>query len=422
MALLLAGAFCAPITTWNLGGGLLLISDALFIAALVSHAFAATKQLNAMGGVPVLLVVSGAMLAMSGMITYSIGEPYSAPLNAIKMVFSLCVFPMLIASIAYTGPEQTHRLLAAWITGATFSALVAVASRHGISILGFFDAAAASGWRARGLTYHSTVLGYTSALLIPVAVYMLRAASGAMMRLLFVGALAILLYALHLSGSRAALISLLLGIAYPILRGMRLQTWFYVCFGILGIATLALLTVTLLTELAVGRLLGLSSSAFNSNTERMIYIRYSWDQFLKYPIFGTGYELLRIAHMHVLGILHCGGIFGLFTFLLWLACVIAAHFRVTTATPQPQIAAWYRGLSRVVTAGLVIWFISGALHPLLMDRNGYVLIGVLFALDSHARRRLSLSSQGGADASGERVGPASAGIPSGPSQALALRI
>lgn len=398
--LFVTGVFCAPLTSWSLFNGLLLMSDALFLAALGTHATTGIKRLSTDGGVSILLIVSGMLLALSGLIVFALGTPNAEPVNAAKIVFSLCVFPVLIMSIVGTDRAQIHRMLAAWVAGGCLSALVAVASRHGISLLGFRDAAAAAGHRAEGLTYHSNLLGYSSALLIPVSIYLFRVTQRRMFQVLLIGAIAVLLYALQLTGSRSSVVSMLLGLAYPLLRGLRLHTWLYLVLGMVGMLALALLAATLVLELdlhqiterfeesAVGRLLGLSSSGYRSNSERLLYLQASWDHFVEAPLFGAGYGWLRLAHMHVLGILQCGGIFAFFAFLLWLIAIGAASFRVTRYMQVARSLPWPPALRSLVTSGLIIWFVSGALQPLILDRNGYLLVGLLFAMDAHARKRL----------------------------------
>lgn len=386
-------------STWNLLKGYLSYSDFFFLAALLLHAPRALRQWRQLGGAPVLLVVSGVLLTLSDMITYAIGAPQSEPINAAKLVFSLCVFPLLIVLVTAAGRRQIDLLLAAWLAGAVLSASVAFTSIRGIEIPGMYDAVAAAGGRASGLSYHPNGLGYTCALLIPVVGYLWGRTRRRLERLLLAAALLMLLYGLHTTGSRASLLALLSGLLLPVAGLLRRQIWPMLATALVGLIAAGLLAFTLILELnlegildelresAIGRALGLSLSSWHSNVARSTYIDFSWAQFLETPLFGAGYGWLRGAHIHALAILHSGGLFGLTAVLLWLLSLFNASHRISLVRRRAGLAG-YSALHVTAIAGVIVWFVNGALQPLLPDRNGYILIGVLFALDALARRRL----------------------------------
>lgn len=396
LGLLMAGAFCCPIR-WTVLAGYLSLSDAFFLAALASHARSALRNIGELGGVPWPLLASGALFALSGMISYAIGEAHAEPLNAAKLIFSLTLFPLLLVLTVGTDLKRLDKVLMAWVAGGVLSAGVALASRYGISLLGYYDEFSAGGGRASGLTYHPNALGYTSALIAPVAAYLSVRFSHWGMRTLALGALAVLLSGVHLSGSRASVWALALGALYPVLRLLRGNRGMLLLTALLGAAALAALALAVSVEFdvqlpenfresALGRALGLSTSAYGSNVERQSYIDFSWAAFQESPFFGAGYGWLRGAHVHLLAILHAGGLLGFSAFLLWILAVLSACWRVAGA--QRKLGATFSGLWPVVVAGLVIWFVNGGLQPVLPDRNGYILIGVLFALDAHLRRTM----------------------------------
>jgi len=392
LALLLGGAFCCPMSTWTLFKGYLLISDALFLAALATHALRMLQDLSRLATIPFSLLAAGMGFALSGLITFALGDDANAdPINAAKMVFSLTVFPILIMMTTGGHTGRINALLAAWLAGGAFSAAVAVASHYGVALLGFYDGGHAN--RASGLGYHPNALGYTSALLAPVAIYFWWRATARWQSVLMLAGLCVLLYALHLSGSRAALVALLLALAFPVARLIRIEAAAYALVGALGLAFVVLLGFALASEFdlhdlvhrvedsAIGRLLGLSGSGEHSDSERRAFLRYSWAQFQESPLLGSGYGWLRGAHMHVLGIMHSGGLLGLSALLLWFTALATAGHR--TANVQHRYTGELAGLRTLVVAGLVIWFVNGGLQPVLLDRNGYILAGVLFALAAH---------------------------------------
>lgn len=397
----MAGAFCCPMA-WSVFAGYLSISDAFFLAALAGHARFDGRILGDVSGLPWLLA-SALLFACSGLIVWATGDMHAEPINAAKLIFSMTVFPLLLVLTVGTDLRRLNWVLLAWMAGGAFSAGVAVASRSGISLLGFHDPTAASGGRALGLAYHPNVLGYTCALIAPVALYMAIHHRRWMMKWIALVALATLIYGLHLSGSRASVLALGLGAAYPVLSsllGRQSPLILTATFGLAG--ALALMYAILgefdtvmsdaFRESAIGRALGLSSTVAGSNYERRLYMEFAWEQFQENPIFGAGYGWLRGAHVHVLAILHSGGLLGFSAFLCWGMAVLLTCRRIAVGLGAAAAVSG-RELWPVIVAGLLIWVINGALQPVLPDRNGYILIAALFTLEAHARRGRTLSLQ-----------------------------
>lgn len=395
LVLAMAGAFCCPMS-WSVFAGYLSISDAFFLAALASQARSGLRTLGELGGVPWLLIICGVLFAFSGLISFASDDAHAEPINAAKLIFSMTVFPVLLLLTVGTDLRRLDALLLAWVCGGALSAAVAIASRNGISLLGLYDTTSAIGGRAVGLAYHANVLGYTCALTAPVALYLTLRYTRWIAKAIMLTALLALLYGLYLCGSRASVLALALGGLYPVLSALFGRRLPLVLTAMLGIASAAALTYAALGEFdtlvsddfresALGRTLGLSTSAAGSNHERMVYIDYVWAAFLERPLLGDGYGWLRGAHVHVLAILHSGGMLGFSAFLCWVVAILLACQRVVAALGQASVAA-YRPLWLVIVTGLLIWLINGGLQPVLPDRNGYILVAALFSLDAHLRR------------------------------------
>lgn len=339
--------------------------------------------------------VAGALLfALSGMVCLARGDVMADPEVALKLVFSLAIFPILLAIIVDHDWRRLDYILLAWLAGAATTAAVAVASRYGIPVFGFIDAAAASG-RAYGLSYHPNQLAYTGALTAPVAIYFLVRVPDWRGRALALVALFLVLAGLHLSGSRAALLSFLLAVGVVSLGLLRLRYAAAYLMITVGSVAVAVLLATLVVELglpiargieesAIGRILGLSEGAGQSNAGRLELMRHGWEQFLTSPFFGHGYGHIRWSHFHILSILHSGGLLGLLAFLVWLVGIGTMCWRVATGLHRIEPAI-FRTLWPVCVAGLVIWFVDNAFQPLMTDRSGYVLVGVLFVLEARLR-------------------------------------
>jgi O-antigen ligase len=389
--LLMAGAFCCPMSAWTLFQGYLSYSDALFLAALVMHSTRLLTNPKAVN-FSIFLLTSAVIIIISGLITSMIDSPASDPTNAAKLFFSMILLPVLIAIIVGADKAIIEKLLIAWLAGGVFNALVAYASSHGVSVFGFYDKAYAMTGRSMGLSYHSNALGYSAALLIPVTAYFWSRTSYLILHIILLMSLFLLLFALTSSGSRASLLALLFGLL-PLINLIRRDRWPFIFLALLGLTLAALLFVSALVlfdfempayfkESAISRLLGLTSSAAGSDIGRQSYIERSFALFFDAPLFGAGYWWLRGAHMHILGIMNAGGLFGLSGLILWWTAVFFAERRVSTSTSN-------RALWALVVSGLVVWLINGAMQPNLLDREGYLLIGILFALDNPNKRKIA---------------------------------
>lgn len=398
LILAMAGAFCCPMA-WSVSAGYLSISDAFFLAALLTQARSGLRRLGELGGVPWMLLLSGALFGFSGLISYASGDMHAEPLNAAKLIFSMAVFPVLLMLTVGTDLRRLDWILLAWVAGGTLSAAVAIASRNGISLLGLYDQSGGSGGRSLGLSYHPNVLGYTCALIAPVAVYAVFHFPRWIVKTMALGSLAVLLYGLHLSGSRASFWALMLAAVYPVVRLLLGRRSALVLTVMVGMASAVALMLTIggefgsqmsaeFRESAIGRVLGFSTLVEGSNFERRLYIELAWAAFLENPFFGAGYGWLRGAHVHVLAILHSGGLLGFCAFLCWAMAIALACGRVVASLGKTSVAG-YRELWPVIVAGLLIWMVNGALQPVLPDRNGYILVAALFSLDACARRVLS---------------------------------
>jgi O-antigen ligase len=397
LLLTIAGAFCPAIDWYVILPGVgdrFPLCDVFFLAAMLCAAPWALQGVARLGGVSLMPLAGAFLFLLSGMICFALAQPYAEPVIAAKLVFSLLLFPWLLVLVVHDARWKLDAVLAAWLAGVTLSALVAVASRNGVSILGLMDTHPGS--RAYGLSYHPNVLGYAAALTAPVALYFVMRYRQWHARLLALISLALVLTSIQLSGSRAAVLALASGVALASLGLIRMRHWpvyLLVALGLTGIA-MAVLVVLMETGLpvmdgiedsAIGRILGLSASAGTSTSGRLLLMQTSWTAFLERPWFGNGYGHLRWAHLHFLAVLHAGGLLGLLAFLVWMTGIATASWRVG-AHLQNDLDDRDRMLWPIVFTGLVVWFVTNALQPLITDRNGYILVGVLFLLDARLRR------------------------------------
>lgn len=393
---MLGGAFCCSLD-WTVPGTSLPMADGFIMLAFVCQLPWVFAGFTRIGSVPFAPILSALLFLLSATISLARGDYYAEPVTAATLVYAMIVFPLLLMLIVGEDLRHLDAILAAWVAGALLTAMVAVSNRLGVPLFGLVDPGLASGLgRAYGLSYHPNELAYTSALCIPVVMYLALRYPGLLSRAIALGAIPLLLWGLHLSGSRSAFWALVMALAAPL--AARLQVRWLAIYGLvfIGLLALALLVAAAVSEFglpvfqgfeesALGRILGLSESKAGSDAGRLVFVQFGWEQFLSSPFFGNGYGWLRASHMHVLAILQTGGLLGLTAFLLWVSAVVLAALRVGTRIhelPQPRAPM----LWLAILSGLTVWVINGALQPILTDRNGYVLIGALFLLDALLRR------------------------------------
>lgn len=390
--LLMGGAFCCPITTWAFFKGYLSLSDALFVAAFAIHLTRSGRLGANTPGILMLLGLSAGVFTLSGLITFAMGGIYSSPVVAFKLVFAMSIAPYAISVMVGDDRRAASCLLIGWLAGAVFNALIVLASRYGVAVLGFYDSYSGEGYRAQGLTYHPNSLSYSSALLIPVATYLWTQTRTITARLALATSMLLLLNAIYVSGSRASLLALLIGTLpwLPLLMCRRIWPLFF-AIGV-GVLASGFLAFTLgaqfgalqagFEESAIARLFGGAPTEL-SDAGRRWALAYSWSEFQESPLFGVGWLAVRWSHSNILAILHSGGLFGLLGLVCWATAIVVAVVRIS-AVQRVVPVTWDRTLLMMILSSLIIWFVNGAFQPLLLDRNGYLLIGILLALNAQA--------------------------------------
>lgn len=395
--LLMGGTFCCSMD-WQIPTpvGSLPYAHAFFLATLMCQAPWAAQGFARQGGISLLALAGSLLIVLSGMISVARGDAHADPGNTMRLFFALLILPLSLQLAFKDDWRRVDLVLGAWLAGATASALVAVASRYNIALFGFFDPESASGGRARGLSFVTNELGYIGALTAPVATYFVFRCGSSTGRILALGALALVISGIHLSGSRGSTLALAAGLGAAMLGRMRprylpitlLLTLAVVAASVLGYTVAKELDLPIsarMEESALGRTLGLSPWTEHSDTGRRALLQFAWNGFLESPYFGQGWAYLHLAHFHLAAILHSGGLLGTAAFLTWLTgvilCCVRVGFAVKAGNDPVARKLW---LTSVVI--LVVWFVNGAVQPLTWDANGYIEVGVLFALDAIYRR------------------------------------
>lgn len=385
---LLAGAcFLCPATTWLLIPGTLSWSDGFVVAAAIIY-FSSTALRSGRLELPIFFLASVALVLIASLGSYANYLDPLNPINCLKFLVSLFVIPVVFMWGTTGNKEAVDKMLWFWLAGACLSALVAVLSKYGISVFGLKDQSAIFGQRASGLTYHPNSLAYTCALLIPIATYLTVTTRASLLRWICVAAIGLLVKAIIASGSRSAILAVVVaGLAWlpsPFKNKVRRTELLILAGGVLSLA--ALVIFLMLSDKpfddasnALGRLLGNIGRAQQSNDEREIAAQIAYNGFEAAPIFGQGFQYIRVAHNNALQILHSSGLLGFTGAILWWGGVAGTWWRLRSGIRM-------RGtqhdvfLLRALFSTALVMLVNGAFQPLLTDRNGYISIGLMLGL------------------------------------------
>ncbi|HSW11575.1 MAG TPA: hypothetical protein VLI06_01975 [Solimonas sp.] len=394
-AALLLFAFLCPMTSWTIARGALSYADFALVLSLLLM-LPAIFSGRLLPFVPFFLVATGTCMLFIGLVSAEMEDNLIGVLDCMKLVVAMMVTPLVVAWGLQDRPfTRAYWLLSAWLAGATFSALVGISSRHGISLLGFHDIHAAAGQRIFGLTYHSTSLGYCSAIALAAGLLLTLGTRSWLLRLLGLGSIGILLYAIHLSGSRASVIGAL-SVLLPFmlflltrLHNLRLRIALFLgSAGVIGLIVVLALGGLPIDDpgSALGRLLGRNSSVQYSNSVREILHDYAWKGFFESPVFGRGFHNIRIAHNYTLQLLHSGGVLALFVVLAWALALLHSYLQTRGTVLRLDRPLREQLLWVTLTALFMGWFAHALTQTFITDRNGYFWVTLILALGFHVRR------------------------------------
>lgn len=253
-------------------------------------------------------------------------------LAGLAIVFAMGIIASVAAPIPIVSASQLGRL----VVGAFFLPIFMMVWRPPTAAIVRFAAAYIFGsvisvfWgllqgpvdgdaRYVGLTYHPNFFGLSCLLAASLVPYVVSLVSPNVRWIFWLAGL-IASYGVYLSGSRAALLVLIMIIAiYPFVeRSIRA-----VGFVMLGVAGVLAFAGKLLQEdgnSAIGRLFG-GGTATGSDLDRKQKLSEAWHQFLAHPLLGNGFDGGLGSHNIYLQVAVAVGIFGLvgYVMILWSA-------------------------------------------------------------------------------------------------------
>lgn len=309
--------------------------------------------------------------------------------NFVRLVVTMTA--MIVGVLLWRPDLARVRMLAmAWLIGNTVSVLAALVTLGTLPV-----------WaRPKGLTTHPNAFGLICALSVGFAFFLHSAARGSRDR-----AAALLLGAaagvgIALSGSRAAVLAVVVVVVARIALGGRIGTAVVAASGI-GIGWIVLLKVAarLPPTSAPHRLLYPSASVEASDSERLGRLRDSVEAVQQHPWFGSGFAEATAAHNVFFQVAVAAGLVGAAGFVL---AVLPTFSALRRRVPEP-----YRWLGLLP----LTYFTAAMVANNLWDRYVWfcLALGMVAAIGPAPDRDIERPRSG--EPSRPELPPQSAGVP-----------
>lgn len=339
-----------------------------------------------------------------------VNEPYSSSVVVwARIIFALLLFPLVVALMLRSW--DTVKLVAgAWVLGVALSALVAfvdVALGTEIQRSLSYDAAAIHGFldadqygqsvRQVGLTDHPNTLGLTAAMAFPMAFVLM----GSRLQLLvFAPAALMLVAAVFLSGSRSALLGVVVSVIALCwlfrerllvhIRGenhgrRRLALKIVAAVALLAMVPAALFAVAYVRDSGISlggsatfeRLDGDSAASQISNDERSQSMSASLDAIAEYPLVGSGFVWVETPHNIVLAMLMSGGVLALVAFIWALGGYLKDGFHARSLAEGRALTLMNGILASSLAMSVMLLLVNQTFNRYLYLPMGLILAGRL---------------------------------------------
>ncbi|WP_332666027.1 O-antigen ligase family protein [Aeromicrobium sp.] len=347
--------FMAPMNDIRLGASFVTASDLLF---LLGFAILTPIVIGNRIAVPPMFWLGLSIVLVMGVLA-SIASPM--PVVSVNQVARLMVgaFALPIFFMVWRPAANIlARFAAAYMLGSAISVGMALAQGP----LG--------GGRYVGLTYHPNYFGLASLLAVALTPFVVGKVAPDL-RWIFWGAAAVSAGGVWLSGSRAALLVLIMLILiYPFVeRSIRAGG-----VVVLGVAAVLAFSGRLLEEdgesNALGRLFGAGTAA-GSDLERKQILSDAWMQFRAHPLLGNGFDGGLGSHNIYLQVAVAIGIFGLIGYLIILWIGLRPLF--------------WEGVNHRLAYPVLAYAAIGPITNTLWDRLIWAVVALAFVVSVDAR-------------------------------------
>lgn len=276
-----------------------------------------------------VFLLGGMMLLFPTLVRHRLRLPFTYQIGALLLVFAGMISSLLtenpVVSLRYVG-----QLLVAVFVLPTFLAwwkprltvLVGLAWAYvGGQAVSSVVALGQGGSRAQGLTTHPNFFGLCCTLAFALGFFLLQH-SGPVLTWVVVGLDALFALGVSMSGSRAALLGLvLLSLAWVLVQRSALGGYTMAFLGVAALAVGNWALGALPEGSALTRLRG-DSTATVSDSHRQSLLQSGLHQFLERPMTGNGFEQALQSHSIFLEVAVAGGLIGLIGYVLMLGALL----------------------------------------------------------------------------------------------------
>lgn len=249
------------------------------------------------------VVAAAALLALAGAIgTFNSTAQAESFINLMRFIVTTMLMPLAVASLAPRRAE-VRRMAWAYVLGCTASSLVSFTAMN--PVVG----------RSAGLSSHPNVLGISVAFALALLAGLVDRTS---VRQRWYGAACaiVLLGGLSRSGSRAAVIALLVGLgAYLAITHRYRAAWYLLTIVVIGASVILAGFVGLPGDSALGRITQASVGTRESNEARAVLAAVVIERVDSHPIMGSGFGNATEAHNIYIQIVDIGGLLAIAGFV-----------------------------------------------------------------------------------------------------------
>jgi hypothetical protein len=367
--------------------GIISWSDSFFLAAALVYLIGSMLRRGNLQ-IPTFTLAAAALVALSSLGSFATNAEASSLMNSLKFLATFFMMPVAIMWGTAGRIKAIDRLLWFWLVGGCISALIGVLGVWGIYILGAKKDIVIAG-RASGLTFHPNVFGYVCAILVPIGIYLLITARNKVAQIFCIFATILLIYAIHLSGSRASILavmaSALVWLPNPFRLKVQRTELAVLITGILCAAGLVFYVVLNdqpfdEANSAFGRLIGNNTAVEKSNEARIGVLSSALDEFENAPFFGKGFLVrARYSHNTYVNLLEAGGLVSITGMLMWWMGMSRCWWQMRRRALLEARRHEFILLLTLISTVLVV-IVNSTFEPFLTDRNGYIPFGIILSL------------------------------------------
>jgi hypothetical protein len=374
LAFLLLPLNAIRVSTNATAGDLLLLAlSVFFVARLV------TGRVNE---VPSWLILGVTLVSVSVVAQELQGLDLGADvIPGVMFIVAMAGTPLLLFGAARR-PGYREVLVLAWLLGSALASAAALLDASGLTSIGPTLTGVVWDGRYAGLTVHPNHLGLVAVMAFPVAVWWLNSRPGRSAQVLGAGLAGLLILGVLASGSRAAMISLVVVGALSLLAQARnrndraISPLVLLCGCGLVVGAVYLMMPTTAGN-GFARLLGQSDLAVD-NQDRLGAMTASLFGYYGSPLIGTGFSSVKAANNLVLQTLQAGGMLTALGLAVFLSGAIARGLRTSLVSD---------GLGTALSLSLLAWLVDGMFQNIIYDRFLFLPVALVLALRSAGTSR-----------------------------------